>query len=203
MEQKSLCCSSKDSEAGVAAAAAAGRVDLRKTGGTPWVRNRLAGSPGTFPLRQNFGLREVGAGKKAGAPRQCPASRRLRADLGSTSPAGARLRLQLAPLGTQAATPKKGREPGRGLEQPQENNNRALTPVAALGQRGSPKFHRGESHCHMTKALPQFIFLPVYFPFAFLETESHFMALGGVPWPHAAHSSLQLLGLSDCLASAS
>lgn len=50
-------CSPKDSAAGAAAAAAAGRVDLRKTEGTSRVRSRRwpLRSPGTFPLRQNFG----------------------------------------------------------------------------------------------------------------------------------------------------
>ncbi|XP_053420597.1 uncharacterized protein LOC128567434 [Nycticebus coucang] len=62
-------CSPKDSAAGAAAAAAAaGRVDLRKTGGTPCVRSRRqpARSPGTFPLRQNFGSREVGGEGRSG-----------------------------------------------------------------------------------------------------------------------------------------
>ncbi|XP_053425091.1 DNA repair protein RAD51 homolog 3 isoform X1 [Nycticebus coucang] len=35
------------------------------------------------------------------------------------------------------------------------------------------------------------------------ETESHFMTLSRVPWPHTAHSNLQLLDFSDSLASAS
>ncbi|CAK7309815.1 hypothetical protein VULLAG_LOCUS14956 [Vulpes lagopus] len=46
---------------------------------------------------------------------------------------------------------------------------------APTGRRGRathtpsrPASPRG--HYHMTKALPQFIFLPVYFPFAFLES---------------------------------
>lgn len=144
-------CSPKDSAAGAAAAAAAaGRVDLRKTEGTPRAgrRRQPARSPGTFPLRQNFGSGEVGgegrggrAGGGRGARRQCPAGGRLGAGLGSSRPAGARLRLQPAPLGAQAAPPERGaRGPGRGQEPPEENNNSPHAGGRLVAARGAPNF---------------------------------------------------------------
>ncbi|XP_047608945.1 glycine-rich protein 1-like [Phacochoerus africanus] len=147
-------CSPKDSAAGAAAAAAAaaaaGRLDLRKTEGTPRVRSRRqpARSPGTFPLRQNFGSGEVGgegrggrAGGGRGAQRQCPAGGRLGAGLGSSRPAGARLRLQPAPLGTQAAPPERGT--GAGAQAGAARGKQQQSPHAGgrlVAARGAPNF---------------------------------------------------------------
>lgn len=131
-------------------------MDLRKTEGTPRVRSRRwpLRSPGTFPLRQNFGSGEVGGegrsgrvGGGRGARRQCPAGGRLGAGLGSSRPAGARLRLQPAPLGTQAAPPERGTGAGaragaaRGKQQQSQPSRRRT----ARGRPGSPKLHLGES----------------------------------------------------------
>lgn len=129
-------------------AAAAGRVDLRKTEGTPCVRSRRqpARSPGTFPLRQNFGSGEVGvegrsgrAGGGRGARRQCPAGGRLGAGLGSSRPAGARLRLQPAPLGTQAAAPERGTGAGARAGAARGKQQQSLTPAGGSWLPGEPQ----------------------------------------------------------------
>lgn len=142
-------CSPKDSAAG-AAAAAAGRVDLRKTEGTR-ASGAAASRPaprGTFPLCQNFGSGEVGgegrcgrAGGGRGARGQCPAGGRLGAGLGSSRPAGARLRLQPAPLGTQAALPERGT--GAGARAGAAGGKQQQSPHAGgrlVAARGAPNF---------------------------------------------------------------
>ena len=123
---------------------------MRKTEGTPRVRSRRqpARSPGTFPLRQNFGSGEVGgegrggrAGGGRGAQRQCPAGGRLGAGLGSSRPAGARLRLQPAPLGTQAAPPERGT--GAGAQAGAARGKQQQSPHAGgrlVAARGAPNF---------------------------------------------------------------
>ncbi|XP_053437293.1 uncharacterized protein LOC128578993 [Nycticebus coucang] len=92
-----------------------------------------AGSPALSSSAKTLGRERWGRG----APRQCPVSGRLRADLGSTWPASARLRLQPAPLGTLAAPPGSR---GAGWRSPMKTTTEPSRQRGLFAARGAPNF---------------------------------------------------------------
>lgn len=149
----------------VAAAAAAGRVDLRKARGNPRVRSPSRHRPAPRgPLSPQPKLwvargRAEGRGGRAGGPRAggratLPGEREPGAGLGRSRPAGARLRLQAAPLGARAAPPEGARSRGAGLSRLRKTTTERspLTPAGGSWPPREPQTSRRRKYVEEPRA---------------------------------------------------
>lgn len=127
---------------------------MRKTEGTPCVRSRRqpARSPVLSPSAKTLGRERSGSRVAVAAPAGAGGRGGSALRAGGWGPGwgvvgqpvpGCVCNQHLS--AHRQRRPRGAREPGRGQEQPEENNNRASRQRAARGCPGSPKLHLGES----------------------------------------------------------